>query len=92
MQRSLLLARVLHVIAVVCFAAIVLFQLFPVGALYTAGLGVMIGLLIYEHSLIRSLNSGQIDYQRIDKAFFTMNVLVSMSFFFFTLLDRVFTT
>lgn len=91
MQRSLLLARVLHVLAVTCFAAIALFELFPVGVFYKAGLAVMVGLLIYEHSLIRSLNSGQVDYQRIDKAFFTMNVLVSTTFFLFTLLDRVFT-
>lgn len=85
LKRSLRLSRLMHVCAVCAFAAILAFQLFPVGTLYAVGVGFMGGLLVYEHHLV----SGPIDMQKVDRAFFKMNVIVSTSFFAFTLLDRL---
>jgi 4-hydroxybenzoate polyprenyltransferase len=89
MKRSLLIARVLHMCAVAAFLAIAVFQLFPVGWLYGAGVGFMAGLLLYEHLLVNRLNGGQTDLMTIDRAFFKVNVLVSTTFFTCTLLDRL---
>ena len=54
------------------------------GALYWAGVGVVALLLIYEHSLVRPT-----DLSRIDAAFFTMNGVLSVTFFCFVLVGRV---
>lgn len=86
---SLRAARVLHVLSVASFAAIIGLQLFPVGWLYSLGLGVMVGLLFYEHRLLSGMRFEQLDLKIIDKAFFRVNVMVSTSFFVCTLLDRV---
>ena len=43
------------------------------------------GLLAYEHWLVRPG-----DLRRLDAAFFTMNGVISVSFFCFVLLDAVF--
>ena len=84
-HRSLVVARALHLAAIAGFVAISAFTLFPVGRIYALGVGMMGMLLLIEHQIMR----GPLDMQRIDRAFFKMNVLVSTSFFAFTLLDRV---
>ena len=86
---SLRLARVLHVVAVLAFVSLLAFQLFPVGWVYAIGVGVMIGLLIYEHRLLAGLRFEQLDLKVIDRAFFRVNVMVSTSLFLCTLLDRL---
>ena len=86
---SLRTARVLHVLSVAAFAAVIGLQLFPVGWLYSLGLGVMVGLLFYEHRLLAGMRFGQLDLKTIDRAFFKVNVMVSTSFFACTLLDRL---
>jgi 4-hydroxybenzoate polyprenyltransferase len=85
--RALRLARGFHALAFLLFAVLPLW--FPLGALYYGALLVMAGLLLYEHMLIGSGDSRRLDMRRIDRAFFHANVGVSMSFFFFTLLDRL---
>jgi 4-hydroxybenzoate polyprenyltransferase len=87
--RALLLSRVMHMIAVALFVAILAFQLFPVGLFYAVGVGFMGGLLVYEHRIVRG---GNLDLAKIDRAFFQLNVMVSTSFFLFTLADRIFST
>ena len=87
---SLLTARVLHVVSVAAFAAVIALQLFPVHWLYAFGLAIMVGLLVYEHRLLAGMHYHQLDLKVIDKAFFRVNVMVSTSFFAFTLLDRLF--
>ena len=84
-KRALLLSRVMHMVAVALFVAILAFQLFPVGLFYAVGVGFMGGLLVYEHRLVR----GPLDMKRIDRAFFQLNVMVSTSFFLFVLADRI---
>jgi 4-hydroxybenzoate polyprenyltransferase len=85
--RALRLARGFHAVAFLLFAALPLW--FPLGVYYYGALVVMAGLLVYEHMLIGSGDPRRLDLRRMDRAFFHANVGVSMSFFFFTLLDRL---
>jgi 4-hydroxybenzoate polyprenyltransferase len=88
-DRALMAARVLHVLSVLAFAALVGLHLFPLGIYYSLGVGVMIGLLFYEHRLLAGMHVAELDLKTIDKAFFRVNVLVSTTFFVCTLLDRL---
>lgn len=54
----------------------------PVGAAYWLGVLVVAALLAYEHSLVSPR-----DTRRLDMAFFTMNGVISVSFFLFVLVD-----
>lgn len=54
------------------------------GAYYLLGVGLVTGLLVYEHALVRPG-----DLSRLNAAFFTVNGYVSIAFFGFTLLDVV---
>jgi len=55
-----------------------------VGVLYWLGVVVVAGLLAYEHLLVRPG-----DLRRLDTAFFTMNGVISVTFFLFVLADAV---
>jgi len=54
----------------------------PVGALYWLGVAAVAALLVYEHSLVSAT-----DRRRLDMAFFTMNGVISLTFFAFVLAD-----
>jgi 4-hydroxybenzoate polyprenyltransferase len=54
------------------------------GVVYYLGVVVVGGLLFYEQSLVR-----KDDLSKLDVAFFTMNGVISLIFFFFVLLDRI---
>jgi 4-hydroxybenzoate polyprenyltransferase len=56
----------------------------PVGAFYWLGVAAVVALLVYEHSLVSPRDRG-----RLDMAFFTMNGVISVTFFVFVLLDVV---
>jgi 4-hydroxybenzoate polyprenyltransferase len=73
-------ARVCHV-ATVVFLALAGLAL-EAGVLYWLGVAVVAGLLVYEHSLVSPR-----DTRRLDAAFFTMNGVISVSFFAFVLAD-----
>ena len=73
-------ARVLHVLTIVLLVVTGLGL--PVGALYWIGVAVVAGLLLYEHLLVRPD-----DLRRLDAAFFTMNGVISVTFFGFVLAD-----
>ncbi|MCI0435218.1 MAG: putative 4-hydroxybenzoate polyprenyltransferase [Gemmatimonadetes bacterium] len=88
-STALVLARAFHVVAVLLFLAIRGFRLFPVGWLFTAGVGIMAMLLFYENRVARSAVGAQLDLRRIDRAFFRVNVAVSLILFALTLADRV---
>jgi 4-hydroxybenzoate polyprenyltransferase len=81
-RASLAIARVLHVITIVALAAVG--TAVPVGWLYAAGVCVAAALLLYEHSLVRGD-----DLSRLDAAFFTMNGVISLTFFGFVLAERL---
>jgi 4-hydroxybenzoate polyprenyltransferase len=55
-----------------------------VGVCYWLGVAAVAGLLAYEHSLVRPG-----DLRRLDAAFFTMNGVISVTFFVFVLLDSL---
>ena len=79
---ALWIARGFHVAMIVClFALVAGFQL---GALSLAGVGAIMALLIYEHSLVKSD-----DLSRVNAAFFTVNGYVSVLFFGFWACDIV---
>jgi 4-hydroxybenzoate polyprenyltransferase len=75
-------ARICH-IATVAFLAVAGLGL-PVGLLYWLGVAGVAGLLLYEHSLVSPR-----DHRRLDLAFFTMNGVISLTFFAFVLADVV---
>ena len=73
-------ARVMHLLTVWLLAAAG--AGLDVGLLYWLGVAVVAGLLSYEHSLVRPG-----DLRRLDAAFFTMNGVISVTFFAFVLAD-----
>jgi 4-hydroxybenzoate polyprenyltransferase len=75
-------ARVLHVATVLLLAGTGV--LLDVGLLYWLGVAALAALLAYEHSLIRPG-----DLRRLDAAFFTVNGIVSLTFFAFVLADSL---
>jgi 4-hydroxybenzoate polyprenyltransferase len=81
-RGSLIAARTLHVITIVALASVG----FAVGggAIYTAGVAVAAGLLLYEHTLVKPG-----DISRLDAAFFTMNGIISIVYFGFVFAERV---
>jgi 4-hydroxybenzoate polyprenyltransferase len=81
-ERSLDIARALHV------GTIALLALVGYGAgegvLYDVGVGVAAALLVFEHSLVHAD-----DVSKVDKAFFTVNMALSSTFFAFVLAQRI---
>jgi 4-hydroxybenzoate polyprenyltransferase len=77
---ALRLARLMHLLMVGCLLALV--YSLHVGALALAGVGAIVALLVYEHSLVKPN-----DLSRVNAAFFTMNGYVSVLFFLFWAAD-----
>lgn len=80
--RALAVARVLHVVTVGALALTV--WVAGAGTLAWVGVAVAAAILAYEHSLVHGD-----DLSRLDAAFFTMNGVISITFFGFVLADRV---
>jgi 4-hydroxybenzoate polyprenyltransferase len=76
-------ARILHVLMMMCLAALVI--VFGLGPVSLAGVGLVGVLLVYEHRLV---NPG--DLSRVNVAFFTLNGYVSVLFFCFWAVDIVY--
>jgi 4-hydroxybenzoate polyprenyltransferase len=87
-RAAISLARLFHVLSVVCFVLLWALGLFPVGVWYLAALGVMIALLLYVHAVVHGVGEA-IDLPRIDRAFFRANIGVSTTIFVLTLVDRI---
>ncbi len=81
-KRALVIARGLHVGTVALLASVGLGG--GLGLYYFAGVVVAAGLLFYEHTLVHAD-----DVSKVDKAFFTVNMALSSTFFAFVLADRV---
>jgi 4-hydroxybenzoate polyprenyltransferase len=75
-------ARLAHAATVACLVAAGLGL--HVGALYWIGVGAVVALLAYEHSLVRPNN-----LRRLDAAFFTLNGVISVAFAAFVIADAV---
>ena len=74
--RALWIAKLFHVLMLLLLIALVL--AFGLGKLALAGIVVVALLLVYEHSLVSAD-----DLSRLNAAFFTMNGVISVLFFFF---------
>jgi 4-hydroxybenzoate polyprenyltransferase len=81
-RRALAAARVLHVGTVAALGAVG--GAIGAGWLYWVGVAVVAALLLFEHSLVRPG-----DLSRLDAAFFTMNGIISITFFAFVLAERM---
>ncbi len=79
-RTSLLISRTAHLVTMLCLFWI--YVLLPVGMLYLLGVLVAMGLIIYEHSLVK-----ESDLSKLNIAFFNMNGYISVTIFIFTLLD-----
>ena len=81
-RRSILVAKLLHGVTIPALA------LFGVGAgfggWYFTGLAVAVGILLYEHHLVKPD-----DLSKLDAAFFTMNGVMSVTVFGFALVDKL---
>ena len=80
MRAAFLGARACHAGTVALLAAAGLGL--PVGAPYWLGVAAVTALLVYEHSLVSAT-----DRSRLDMAFFTMNGVISITFFAFVLAE-----
>jgi 4-hydroxybenzoate polyprenyltransferase len=80
--HAIRVARVMHVLSLVALATVGVVT--HAGGWYWIGVGLTAALLLYEHSLVRPG-----DLSKLDAAFFTMNGMISIAFFFFVLLDRI---
>lgn len=80
--RAIRIAHVLHAVTVLALAAVGLAT--HGGVLYWVGVALAGTILAYEHSLVRAD-----DLSKLDAAFFSMNGMLSLAFFFFVLVERV---
>jgi 4-hydroxybenzoate polyprenyltransferase len=80
LNKSLQIAKVFHVITAVGFLALLLMT--DLSWWYGAGMLITYGILFYEHYIV-SPN----DMSRVQTAFFTMNSVLSLVVFTFTLID-----
>lgn len=76
------LSRTMHALTVVTLATVGWAT--GGGVLYAAGVAVAAALLLYEHRLV-----SPDDLSRLDAAFFTMNGVISITFFAFVLAERL---
>lgn len=81
-RTAVAVARALHVGAVLALALVGVVA--GTGPMYGAGVLAVALLLVYEHSLVRLG-----DLSRLDAAFFTMNGVISLTFFGFVLAGRI---
>jgi len=81
--RALWIARLFHIAMICCLLALA--AGFQLGWLSLAGIGAVVLLLVYEHSLVKAN-----DLSRVNAAFFTVNGYVSVLFFLFWAADIYF--
>lgn len=81
-EQGIRVARAMHVVAIVGLGVVGV--AIDAHGWYWTGVVVAALLLMYEHSLVAP---GKLE--KLDAAFFTMNGMISITFFFFVLLDRV---
>lgn len=80
---ALNISSALHVVTVLSLIGVGL--ICHLGAFYWIGFAIVVGMLIYEHSIVKPN-----DLSRVNAAFFTINGVVSILMFFAILLDKLF--
>lgn len=78
--RALLLARLLHILMLLLLVAVAVGG--DLGGIFLFGVVLTAGLLVWEHRLVRAD-----DLSCLNKAFFTMNGVISVLLFVFALVD-----
>jgi 4-hydroxybenzoate polyprenyltransferase len=81
-EGGIRIARLMHVVSIAALIAVGLAV--NGGAWYWLGVTLAGALLMYEHSLVAPG-----DLSKLNAAFFTMNGMISIAFFFFVLMDRL---
>ncbi len=81
-ERSFLIVRIFHSAMVILLLLLIFSE--GLGLIYLIGVMVVAGLLAYEHMLVKPD-----DLSRLDAAFFNMNGYISVTIFFFTLVDAL---
>jgi len=79
-DKSLLLARIFHSITV--FMLVLTGMFFGLGISFWIGIILVVGMLVYEHSLVKPT-----DLSKLDIAFFNMNGYISITVFVFTFIS-----
>ncbi len=79
-KKAIFLSRLMHTLMVV--SLVVFGLIYPMHALYFAGIIFVIMLLVYEHRLIKPD-----DFSKVEKAFYETNIGVSGIMLFFSALD-----
>jgi len=82
------LSALCHIIAVILWGLLPLFYS-PFGMIYNIGIGVVAIILAAEHYLVMPRRNRPINLQRINIAFFQLNVLVSLGLFTIGVLEMV---
>lgn len=80
--RALLIARFCHVLTVLGLVS--LYVIAHLSGWFLLGVVISAAILVYEHSLVKPT-----DLSKLDVAFFTMNGILSVVMFVFTMLDLV---
>lgn len=81
-SKALWISRACHLVAALLLFSVYWFT--PLGWIYLIGCVVASGILIYEHTLVKAN-----DLSKVDVAFFTMNGILSVVIFVFTITDLV---
>jgi len=79
-KASLWIARLFHLITICLLLSLV--PIFRLSNTYLVGVLIVSGLMLYEHSLVKSN-----DLSKLDMAFFNMNGYISITVFVFTLFN-----
>lgn len=82
------LSALCHTIALACWSALPFFYA-PFGVIYCIGVGLTAMVLIIEHTLAMPRQNNPIDLQRVNIAFFQLNVLVSLGLFILGIIDLI---
>ncbi len=79
-RSALWTARLFHVATVMILLAV--YQVFDLNGLYLIGTGLVTGILVYEHTLVKAD-----DLSKVNVAFFNMNGMLSVVYFAFLMGD-----
>lgn len=82
LHKAIVISRLCH--ASMVFLLVILHLLYPAGWILWTGTGIISIFIIYEHLLVYR------SHDNIAKAFFNMNGMISLLYFGFVLLDRIF--
>ncbi len=77
---SLIIARILHLVAVCLFISLIAFA--NLGYIYLAGVLISGALMAYEHSIV-----SKDDLSKLNMAFFNLNAYISITIMVFTIID-----